>query len=184
MHTEVLWSWTACVIRTGAAAPGPARGTSACRTERTSHRETLQLMQIVSAHKIFTIKQILFLPQVPLYAFPVRVSGFRLDSQSRMYLGNMQITVLLAEPTSWKTEVERTVKSTAEWDILYRNIWLHSIKTYTHKTVEWRCEVGQQQMCTQEARPFTNLRVKALTLAGRLGRPCPKMTWDERVGLV
>lgn len=79
-------------------------------------------MQIVSAHKFFTIKQILFLPQVPLHAFPVRLSGFRLDSQSSMYLGNMQITMLLAEPTSSKTELEHIVKSTAEWDILYRNI--------------------------------------------------------------
>lgn len=79
-------------------------------------------MQIVSAHKFFTIKQILFLPQVPLHTFPVRLSGFRLDSQSSMYLGNMQITMLLAEPTSSKTELEHIVKSTAEWDILYRNI--------------------------------------------------------------
>lgn len=57
-------------------------------------------MQIVSAHQVFTIKQMLFIPQVPLHDFPVRVSGFRLDSQSSMYQGNMQITMLLAEPTS------------------------------------------------------------------------------------
>lgn len=50
--------------------------------------------------QIFYYKANAFLPQVPLHAFPVRVSGFRLDSQSSMYLGNMQITMLLAEPTS------------------------------------------------------------------------------------
>lgn len=49
-----------------------------------------------------------------------------------MYLGNMQITMLLAEPTSWKTELERTVKGAAEWDILYRNMWLHSLQTDTY----------------------------------------------------
>lgn len=63
-------------------------------------RVGLPLMQIVFAHQVFTIKQTLFIPQVPLHDFPVRVSGFRLDSQSSMYQGNMQITMLLAEPTS------------------------------------------------------------------------------------
>lgn len=71
-------------------------------------------MQIVSAHKVFTIKQMLFIPRVPLHDFSVRVSGFRLDSQSSMYQGNMQITMLLAEPTSGQTELERTVKSVVE----------------------------------------------------------------------
>lgn len=49
---------------------------------------------------VFTMKQMPFMLHVPLHDFPVRVSGFRLDSQSSMYQGNMQITALLAEPSS------------------------------------------------------------------------------------
>lgn len=42
-----------------------------------------------------------FHPSGPVWHdFPVRISSFRLDSQSCMYQGNMQITMLLAKPAS------------------------------------------------------------------------------------
>lgn len=127
-----------------------------------SHREGLQLMQFVCVHLIFTINQMLFIPQVPLHDFPVRVSGFRLDSQSSMYQGNMQITMLLAESIFWQTELERTVKSTTEEDILYRNIWFAQfVDTYSQNCLMKMWSRATTDASSGDSAPFRCLSLKA-----------------------
>lgn len=110
--SSLEWPCALFLIRTGAAPPGPPRGvSSAC--EPLPLGATEQACSQCSGHQgtKFLQKQMPFILSVPLHDFPVRVSGSRLDSQSSMYQGNMQITRLLAELHPWQTELERTVKA-------------------------------------------------------------------------